>query len=707
MIIDKDIKKYIVFSEDSLLHALEKISNNKMRIVFAVNEVGLLEGIMTDGDFRRWLTKQQDFNLNRPVIEVANRDFLSFPEQTPLTTIEPNFSEKIEHIPLVDDYFRLVGVATRRTPEISIQGRIIDQESPCFIIAEIGNNHNGDAGLAGRLVEAAVDAGADCAKFQLRDLNSLYRTSGAKNRSEDLGTEYTLDLLDKFQLPEKELFTLFDYCHELQIIPMCTPYDLFSLERLENYGLPAYKVASADLTNDHLLQALAATGKPLICSTGMSREREIVHAVDLLHSYGAKYVLLHCNATYPAPFKDVQLGYLSHLREIGRSLVGYSGHERGISVPISAVALGAKVVEKHLTLDKTMEGRDHQASLLPEEFRYMVQGIREVELSLGGPEDGRIISQGELINRESLAKSLVAGRKVPKGTIIGSEVIEVKSPGMGLPPYRRKELIGKKAKRDIPCGDFFYPSDVEDETAIPRNYDFPRSWGIPVRFHDLGRMAGLSNMDFVEFHLSYKDLEVDLKDIFEGRLDLGFTVHSPELFAGDHILDLCSLDPSYWEQSLQEMQRVIDLGKRLQDYLPGTTRPLIITNVGGFSLHAHLPAHKRGPLYERLEEALDQLNTDGVEIIPQTMPPFPWHFGGQRYHNLFVDPNEIASFCEKNQMRICLDVSHSKLACNHFKISFTEFIRLVGPYTAHLHLADASGVDGEGLQINQGEIDFK
>lgn len=698
MIIDKDIKKYIVFSEDSLLHALEKISNNKMRIVFAVNEVGLLEGVLTDGDFRRWLTRQQDFNLNRTVIEVANRDFLSFPEQTPVQTIESNFSERIEHIPLVDDYFRLVGVASRRNPEISIEGRVISQESPCFIIAEIGNNHNGDFERASRLVDAAVDAGADCAKFQLRDLSSLYRSYGEKSSAEDLGTEYTLDLLDKFQLPEKDLFALFDYCREQGIIPMCTPYDPASLDKLEGYGLSAYKVASADLTNDDLLQAMASTGKPLICSTGMSREREIIHAVDLLRSYGAKYVLLHCNATYPAPFKDVQLNFLQHLQEIGHSFVGYSGHERGTSVPVAAVALGAKVVEKHLTLDKSMEGRDHQVSLLPGEFKTMVQSIREVDLSLGGPEDGRIITQGELINRESLAKSLVARQELKQGTLISSEMIDIKSPGMGLPPYRKTELIGKKAKRDIALGDFFYPSDVDDETAKPRQYRFNRPWGIPVRFHDLTRMIHLSNMDFVEFHLSYKDLEVKLEDIFQGQLDVGFTVHSPELFAGDHILDLCSLDQNYWKQSLQEMQRVIDLAKRLQDFLPITTNPLIITNAGGFSLNTHLPPSTRTPLYERLVEALDLLNTDGVEIIPQTMPPFPWHFGGQRYHNLFVDPEEIASFCEKNHTRVCLDVSHSKLACNHAKWSFSDFIRLVGPYTAHLHLADASGVDGEGCR---------
>lgn len=707
MIIDKDIKKYIVFSEDSILHALEKISNNKMRIVFAVNEVGLLEGVMTDGDFRRWLTQKQDFNLNRPVIDVANRSFLSFTEQTPVHTIESKFSEKIEHIPLVDEYFRLVGVATQRTPEIVIEDRIINLAAPCFVIAEIGNNHNGDFKQAKRLVDAAVASGADCVKFQLRDLNTLYQRSRSVNAAEDLGTEYTLDLLAKFQLPDVELFALFDYCHHKGIIPMCTPYDQASLDKLEQHGLAAYKVSSADLTNDDLLQALALTHKPLICSTGMSREKEIRHAVEVLRTFGTQYVLLHCNSTYPTPFKDIHLHYIAHLQEIGQCHVGYSGHERGIFVPIAAVALGAKVVEKHLTLDKHMEGRDHQVSLLPEEFENMVQGIREVELSMGQIDEGRRLSQGELINRETLAKSLVAKLEIEQGRAIHQDMIEVKSPGIGLPPYRKSELIGRPAKRHFLPGDFFYPSDVDEDSFKPREFFFSRPWGLPVRFHDFQDMAASSNMDFVEFHLSYKDLEVPLGDSFYEPQAIGFTVHCPELFAQDHILDLCSNDQTYRERSLQELQRVIDLTRALQAYFPKTIKPLIITNVGGFTLNGHLPAKERSPLYARLQQSLKRLKTDGVEVIPQTMPPFPWHFGGQRYHNLFVHPEEIVSFCAETGLRVCMDISHSKLACTHFSWSFSEFLRAVGPYTAHLHIADASGVDGEGLQIKEGEIDFK
>jgi sugar phosphate isomerase/epimerase len=151
---------------------------------------------------------------------------------------------------------------------------------------------------------------------------------------------------------------------------------------------------------------------------------------------------------------------------------------------------------------------------------------------------------------------------------------------------------------------------------------------------------------------------------------------------------------------------VIDITLQLKPFFKKASRPLIVTNVGGFTLDEPLPIKQREKFYDLLLESLSKLDMSGVEIIPQTMPPFPWHFGGQRYHNLFVDPQDIANFCASNNYRVCLDTSHSKLACNHHNLSFKEFMEKVGPYTAHLHIADAEGLDGEGLQIGEGNMDF-
>jgi N-acetylneuraminate synthase len=706
MIIDRNIAKYAVFSEDPILNALRRISDNKSGAVFSVTEDGKLEGVLTDGDFRRWLLEQREIDLNLPVSAISNKDFEALNQNARADDIESKFSDRIHFIPLLDDHGHLVAVARDRPAEIRIGGRAIGGESPCFVIAEIGNNHNGKLDLAKRLIDLAADAGADCAKFQIRNLRALYRNAGdAQDASEDLGSQYTLDLLARFQLQPRELFEAFDHCRARGVIPLCTPWDAESVAELERYGIEAYKSGSADLTNHDLLQELAKTGKPLIVSTGMSSEREILDAVRLLRAHSTQYVLLHCNSTYPAPFKDVQLNYMDRLRQIGNCPVGYSGHERGFAVPVAAVARGAKVIEKHFTLDRNMEGNDHRVSLLPDEFKAMVQSIREIEQALGTSAP-RKATQGELLNREVLGKSVVARRPIEAGETVTDDMLDVKSPGRGLPPYRKKELIGKVLRRDVAAGDFFYASDLQATEARPRAFKFRRPFGVPVRFHDFEKIALATNADFIEFHLSYRDLEVDFQPYIGGQQSIQFMVHSPELFANDHIMDLCSPDRAYRERSIRELQRVVDLTRTIKKLFPKTKRPLIIINAGGFTMDHHLPKGRSAELYKVTADSLTRIDDDGVELIPQTMPPFPWHFGGQRYHNLFVDPDEIKAFCEARKYRVCLDLSHSKLACNHFKWSWPKFIKTVGPYSAHLHVADAAGVDGEGLQIGDGEIDF-
>ncbi len=706
MIIDRNISAYIVFAEDCISRALEKIGRNRHRFIVAVSQSGRLEGIMTDGDFRRWVVAQRNVSLSQKVANVVNRDCEFARIGDSAEVIRKRLSKKINAIPLVDKRHRLVAIARKRDPDMVIDGFPLTEDAPVMIIAEIGNNHNGSVASARHLVDAAIDAGADFVKFQMRDMDSLYKNQGrADDVSADLGAQYTLDLLAKYQLSPDDMFAVFDYCRENGGRPLCTPFDQRSLSLLEKYGMCAYKLASADLTNHDLLKAMADTGKPLICSTGMSTETEIRQAVDVLKTAGSQFVLMLCNSTYPAPFKDINLKYMDRLKEIGGGFVGYSGHERGISIPVAAVSRGAMVIEKHFTLDRTLEGNDHKVSLLPDEFRAMVRAIREVEMALGSSNE-RVVTQGEMMNREVLGKSLVASRDLAEGETITDDVIVVRSPGNGLPPYRRRELVGLGARHDFRAGDFFFPSDIEGPAASPRFYEFTRPFGIPVRYHDVRDMLAASNLDLVEFHLSYKDMLLDVDDIFTHPLDIDFVVHSPELFAGEHILDLCSPDEHYRRHSIKELQRVIGITRRLKRYFPSTSRPLIIVNVGGTTQHAHLGVEERRLYYERFVESLSRLDMDGVEIIPQTMPPFPWHFGGQRYQNLFVDPAETADFCWDQGMRVCLDISHSRLACNYFNWSFNEFIRRVGPHTAHLHIVDAEGLDGEGLQIGQGTIDF-
>ncbi len=706
MIIQKNLKGSVVSISASIQEALKRINENKHKIVYAVDDKNHLMGSLTDGDVRRWILTVPEIDLQGRISSIINQPCFSMAIESSSSSINSAFNERINSIPLIDKQGHLVAIASPETGFFNIDNRRISNEDPVFIIAEIGNNHQGDVVLAKKLVDLAVAADVDCVKFQMRNISNLYRNDGLANDvSADLGTQYTLDLLSKYQLTDQELFEVFDYCKEKKTIPLCTPWDLDSLDKLEGYGMSAYKVASADFTNYELLGALAKTGKPLICSTGMSNENEIYETVGFLRRNNAQFVLLHCNSTYPTPFKDVRLNYLNRLKKITGSVIGYSGHERGWAVPVAAVALGAKVIEKHFTMDKNLEGNDHKVSLLPEELKYMVVQIRQVEQSLGD-EAPREVSQGEMINREVLAKSMMINQDLAEGEIITREMIEIKSPGQGLQPNRMDELVGKKATRDFHCGDLFFETDIKGGFKKKSRYIFNRPYGIPVRYHDYKTLIQGIDLDFVEFHLSFKDLKVHLDEFLTENLTMGFAVHAPELFAGDHLMDLSAEDNSYRNHSIQELDRVIRHTRDLKKYFPNTANPVIVVNVGGWNTDRFLDSHEKQKKYNRVKDAFEQVDLTDIRIAIQTMPPFPWHFGGQSYHNLFLEPNEIKRFCETTALEICLDISHTMMACNYYDWDLYDFVEKVGPYVAHLHIVDAKGSDGEGVQVGEGDVDF-
>lgn len=579
-------------------------------------------------------------------------------------------------------------------------------EGRTFVVAEIGNNHNGCVKRAKELVRLAREMNADCVKFQMRHLNQVYRVADDGALGDDLGTEYILDLLGKFELSLEEHREVRAFCHELGILYLCTPWDLSSVEVLESFSVSAYKVASADLTNIPLLDRLIETGKPLIVSTGMSTQEEVEFTVKHLQNAQSDFVLLHCNSTYPAPVQDINLNWMNSLQKL-HPFIGYSGHERGTGISIAAVAMGAQVIERHFTLDRNMEGPDHAASLEFKEFKSLIQDIRDVEQAKG-QQGVRQMSQGEMINRENLGKSLVAAKQLTKGMLVTPDDVEVRSPGQGISPQLYNSLLGKALQRDVKKGDFFFHSDINQQKVTLQTCNFKRPWGIPVRYHDFNQYHEMISPDLFEFHLSYSDMSLEPENYLRHKkYNCDFVVHAPELFAGSHLMDLTSQDEAYRQLSIKETQRVIDITRHLKSIFPNTETPLIVANVGGFSLDAAMDTSEREKYYLTFAKSLQELDLEGVELIPQTMAPFPWHFGGQRYQNLFVDADEIATWCQRLGLRMCFDISHSKLACNHFNWDFEQFVSKVAPCTAHLHLGDAKGVNGEGIQIGTGDIDFE
>ena len=703
-----DLFPYIIDKNSTMQFALEKLNSNNHKLLFVVDSVGKLFGSLSDGDLRRWILEGNILNEKTMVWEVFNPKpyFLIDNDKTDL--LDLNFQNGKKIIPVVNSDRKIIYLRTALNNSFYISDYQISETSNVFIIAEIGNNHQGCFDTAKKLVHSARDAGVQCVKFQMRSMGELYGyASGTRNDAEDLGSQYTIDLINKFQLSDDELFRLFDYSAELGLVPLCTPWDLLSLAKLEDYGMPAYKVASADFTNHILLSEIIKTGKPMICSTGMSSEDEIHQTIQFLNGKNAEYILLHCNSTYPTPYKDVQLNYLKSLKKLTGGLVGYSGHERGIHVPIAACALGAKVIEKHITFDRELEGVDHKVSLLPNEFKSMVEMVRDVTIALGYSHYKRRLSQGEIINRQTLAKSIYVKDEVLEGREILRANLEIRSPGRGLQPNMIDKIVGIKANRYIHPGTELHMSDLTGKVLKKEKYQISRLHGIPVRYHDYEILINGIQLDFVEFHLSYSDLKLDHNKFLTRNLGMGCSVHCPELFEDDHLLDLTSPDKKYRETSISYVKRTIELSLELAKLFPRFKKPTLIVNAGGWCKDSFFDQEAKNDRYRTLQETLHALDLSEINFAIQTMPPFPWHFGGQSHHNLFVSPDEIKNFCDStDSISICLDTSHSMLACNYYGWDFLQFVKQIGPYITYIHLADAKGIDGEGVQFGKGDINF-
>lgn len=318
-----------------------------------------------------------------------------------------------------------------------------------YIIAEAGVNHNGNINLAKRLVDAAKEAGADVVKFQTFQADNL-ASKYARKAEYQLHTtgeqETQKEMLKKLELTYDMHVELIRYCKEVGIEFMSTPFDLDSINLLESIGMKQYKIPSGEITNLPYLRKIGSLKKPVILSSGMSTMEEVKEAVKILKESGAADVsVLHCNTQYPTPMQDVNLNVMDSIRKEVGVRVGYSDHTEGIEVPIAAVAVGAEIIEKHFTLDKTMEGPDHKASLEPGELKAMVKAIRNIEMAMGDTEKKPTVSEKD--NITVVRKSIVAKRRIEAGELFSEDNITTKRPGTGISPMLWNSVMGTVAKR--------------------------------------------------------------------------------------------------------------------------------------------------------------------------------------------------------------------------------------------------------------------
>jgi len=327
-----------------------------------------------------------------------------------------------------------------------------------FIIAEAGVNHNGSIEIAKKLIDVACSAGADAVKFQtFITENCMIRDAAKADYQKELTepNETQFEMIQKLELNEDAHHELLNYCEKKDIIFLSTPFDHDSIDLLNKFGLEIFKIPSGEITNLPYLRQIGKSNKKIIMSTGMAEVDEISDALDVLMSSGTKkenITILHANTQYPTPMVDVNLKAMVGIGNKFNIDFGYSDHTLGIEVDIAAVALGAKVIEKHFTLDKTMTGPDHKASLEPHELDAMVASIRNIEFALG---DGiKRVSNSEKPNKEIARKSIVANMNIKKGDEFTEKNLAVKRPGIGLNPMKWDDVIGTKATQDYAPDDF-------------------------------------------------------------------------------------------------------------------------------------------------------------------------------------------------------------------------------------------------------------
>ena len=334
--------------------------------------------------------------------------------------------------------------------KITLGNKVIGDGQSCFIIAEGGINHQGELKIAKQLVDKAKQCGVDCIKFQKRTINRILTKEGLEMpyvNQNSFGPTYG-EHKQALELSFEEFKELKNYADKVGILFTASGWDEESIDFLDEIGVPFFKMASADLTNFPLLEHVAKKGKPMIISTGMADMNTVRRAYNLITQYNQDIVILQCTSSYPTPFNEIHLNVIRTLRrEFPEAIIGYSGHENGLAVSLAACVMGAKVIERHFTLDRTMKGGDHAASLEPTGLSKLVRDIRVCEEAFGSSHKDIQPSEDKCMKK--LRKSVVSTVKITSGTVVTREMLTTKGPGTGISPMDLESLVGKVVTKNI------------------------------------------------------------------------------------------------------------------------------------------------------------------------------------------------------------------------------------------------------------------
>jgi len=563
-----------------------------------------------------------------------------------------------------------------------------------FIIAEIGCNHNGDLEEAKSLVRQAASANCWGVKFQFRNVSTFYQSSN------EIGDEILSAEIARTDLAIKDLVSLADLARSLG---MKSGMSFFRVEDYRVFG-PAcnsfdfFKVPSAECTNYELIKSLLETKKQVMVSTG---GHSVTKIEDTLTKFIDKnLIIFHCVPNYPTKLGAQNLLFINKLKELGFKEVGYSSHDEDIEVCLMAMAIGAKWIERHLTNDVNGKGLDDSSSSEIKDFKLLDKYARNMSDIMG--DKNRLPNQGEILNMQNLGTGMYAKKH---GTNLLSHSLsdfEIKAPRVGmsvgeyLQDYKDKPLFVNLNKGEALSKRHFtkVTSYNKDELSVFAKQNLV---GIPVRLHDIDKYRELINTGVYEFHLSYTEVfsEGLLDSVSKVNKDDHISIHLPDYLEGNRIVDPISTDPQTRSDSRELIKRTQEFAKYISDKINKH-----IPIIGSFSQRC---GRKREEVLEDLFNYLGTTNANEYKIYPQWLPVYAWYFGGSVKLDLFNHQEDI-DYVNKHQLDVTLDLCHLSLSAEYSKESWLDWYNQLKGRIGHFHLADAEGVDGEGLDIGSGNI---